>query len=362
MANNKNPWEDDAPHSNNSKTEKSPKVKNISDYKKGNNNNNFFEFEWKIKWVVFALLAIWLASGFYQIEPNEQGVVLQFGKYKTTTESGLRYHLPFPIETVIKVNQTQERSFTLGDSNSSSYGYSNSYNKTRARYNSSTGNGGSYDNFTESHMLTGDESIVDINLAVVWKIKNSKDYLFSLREPDQTVYAASQSVLREIVGQSQMMEIITGDRGKVEEDTKRELQALLDDYGSGIEITRVQLQKAEPPTQVVDAFNDVQRARNDRDRYQKEADAYYNDVVPKAEGQAIEILNSAKAYKEKVMNEASGESKRFQSIYTAYKQGRDVTATRLYMETMEDVLNKTNLTIVDPSSKGQNVLPVLQVK
>lgn len=352
MVNNKNPWEDEGSYNKSNKTERSPKVRNISDFKRGNSNNIFFEFQWKIKWVIFALFIIWLLSGFYQIEPNEQGVVLQFGAYKNTTEAGLNYHLPYPIERVMKVNQTQERSFTLGLSNNS---YS-TYN-SRSRYSSS--NSGAYDNFTESHMLTGDESIVDINLTIVWKIKDSKDYLFSLREPDQTVYVAAQSVLREIVGQSQMMEIITGDRGKVEEDTKRELQAVLDEFKSGIIITRVQLQKADPPSQVVDAFNEVQRARNDKEKYQEQALAYYNKVVPKAEGEAIQLLNSAKAYKEKVINEAIGETQRFQSIHNAYKQGREVTSSRMYIETIEEVLNNSNTTIIDPSAKGQNVLPVL---
>ncbi|MDR1694580.1 MAG: FtsH protease activity modulator HflK [Lactobacillaceae bacterium] len=362
MADNKNPWEDDTPYERPQKEGTNPKVTKISDIKR--KNNVFFEFEWKIRWLIFALAAIWLASGFYQIEPNEQGIVLRFGAYQNTTDAGLQYHLPYPIETVIKVNQTQERSFTLGVSSSNSYGssnYSGNGFPAKNRYGSAQSSG-SYDNFTESHMLTGDESIVDINLTIVWKIKNSKDYLFSLREPDQTVYVAAQSVLREIVGQSQMMEIITGDRGKVEEETKKELQSVLDEYGSGIEITRVQLQKADPPQQVVDAFNEVQRARNDKEKYQEQALAYYNNVVPKAEGQAIQMLNNAKAYKNKVVNDAIGESERYKSIYSAYKQGKDVTSTRMYFETMEEVLNKSNTVIVDPSAKGQNVLPLLQVK
>lgn len=349
MSNSKDPWDDDQSTNNKSKTENSPKVTNIKNFQK-NKNNSSFEFKWQIKWVLIAVLSLWAMSGFYQIEPNEEGVVLLFGEYKETTASGLHYHLPYPIEKVLKVNQTQERSFTLGASNNN---YDTPNNKSR--YSSS----GSYDNFTESHMLTGDESIVDINLTIVWKIKNSKDYLFSLREADQTVYVAAQSVLREIVGQSQMMEIITGDRGKVEDETKKELQTVLDDFNSGIVITRVQLQKADPPSQVVDAFNEVQRARNDKEKYQEQALAYYNNIMPKAEGEAIKLINDAKAYKEKVVSEAIGESKRFENIYNAYKQGKEVTSSRMYLEVMEEILNKSNVTVIDPAAKGQNVLPIL---
>ena len=185
-----------------------------------------------LKYALMLLAALWLASGFYQVQPSEQGVVLRFGRYVDTTDAGLHYHLPYPIEDVIKVNVTQERSINLGSAENRDY-----------RNNA----------FTESHMLTGDENIVDINLTIVWKIKDAKDYLFSMRSPDVTVSVAAQSVLREIVGQSEMQPIITGDREKVEDDTKAELQKVLDDFNSGIQIVRVKLQKADPPKQVVDA-------------------------------------------------------------------------------------------------------------
>ncbi|MDR1026184.1 MAG: FtsH protease activity modulator HflK [Lactobacillus sp.] len=294
----------------------------------------------KVKWIILGLLALWLASGFYQVQPAEQGVVLRFGAYAYTTESGLRYHLPYPIENVEKVNITAERSITLGVTNNSS----------------------DFNSFTESHMLTGDENIVDINLTVVWKIKDAKDYLFSMREPDQTVRVAAQSVLREIIGQSQMQSIITGDRGKVEDDTKEELQNLLNSFNSGIHIVRVKLQKADPPKQVVDAFNEVQRARADMERFKNEAEAYRNEILPQARGEAAQITQNAEAYKEAVIKKAQGDADRFTSVYQAYRQGREVTIKRLYLETLENVLSKSNKTIIDPSSKGQNVLPLLNVK
>ena len=175
---------------------------------------------------------IWFLSS----ATKRTGVVLRFGKYVETTDAGLHYHWPVPIEDVIKVNVTQERSINLGSAENRDY------------RNSA---------FTESHMLTGDENIVDINLTVVWKIKNAKDYLFSMRSPDETVSVAAQSVLREIVGQSEMQPIITGDRGKVEDETKDELQRVLDEFNAGVQIVRVKLQKADPPREVVDAFNAV---------------------------------------------------------------------------------------------------------
>lgn len=296
--------------------------------------DNFGDY---FKYVFLLLAAIWLASGFYQVQPSEQGVILRFGRYVDTTDAGLHYHLPYPIEDVIKVNVTQERSINLGSAENRDY-----------RNNA----------FTESHMLTGDENIVDINLTIVWKIKDAKDYLFSMRSPDATVSVAAQSVLREIVGQSEMQPIITGDRGKVEDDTKEELQRVLDEFGAGIQIVRVKLQKADPPREVVDAFNEVQRAKADMERFKNEAEAYRNEVLPKARGKAAQILQDAEAYKATMINKAQGEADRFASVYAAYKAGKEVTIKKMYLEALEDVLQKSNKIIVDPSQKG-NLLPVL---
>ncbi len=296
--------------------------------------DNFGDY---FKYAFLLLAAIWLASGFYQVQPSEQGVILRFGRYVDTTDAGLHYHLPYPIEDVIKVNVTQERSINLGSAENRDY-----------RNNA----------FTESHMLTGDENIVDINLTIVWKIKDAKDYLFSMRSPDATVSVAAQSVLREIVGQSEMQPIITGDRGKVEDDTKEELQRVLDEFGAGIQIVRVKLQKADPPREVVDAFNEVQRAKADMERFKNEAEAYRNEVLPKARGKAAQILQDAEAYKATMINKAQGEADRFASVYAAYKAGKEVTIKKMYLEALEDVLQKSNKIIVDPSQKG-NLLPVL---
>ena len=337
MAKNQGPWgnNDNAhPWGDNEETLNSPKVVDFSVLERIKKDDGF---DFKIRWALLALLVIWLLSGFYQIQPSEQGVVLRFGAYAYTTDAGLHYHLPYPIENVEKVSITQERSITIGE----------------AAYSSGS------NSFTESHMLTGDENIVDINLTVVWRIKNAKDYLFNMRSPDITVQVAAQSVLREIVGQSEMQPIITGDRGKVEDETKAELQKVLDEFGSGIEIVRVKLQKADPPKQVVDAFNEVQRAKADMERFKNEAEAYRNEILPKARGEASQRLQNAQAYKEAVVNKAKGDAERFISVYNAYKQGKEVTSKRLYLETMENVLNKSNKIILDQSAKGNNVLPLL---
>lgn len=337
MAKNQGPWgtnDNSSPWGDNEETLNNPKVVDFSILERLKNDDGF---DFKIRWAVLALIIIWLLSGFYQIQPSEQGVVLRFGAYAYTTDAGLHYHLPYPIETVDKVNITQERSITIGE-----VAYNNNANS-----------------FTESHMLTGDENIVDINLTVVWRIKNAKDYLFNMRSPDITVQVAAQSVLREIVGQSEMQPIITGDRGKVEDDTKAELQKVLDEFGSGIEIVRVKLQKADPPKQVVDAFNEVQRAKADMERFKNEAEAYRNEILPKARGEASQRLQNAQAYKEAVVNKAQGDAERFISVYNAYKQGKEVTTKRLYLETMENVLNNSNKIILDQSAKGNNVLPLL---
>ncbi len=348
MAEKDNPWETELPPEQWEPSIIASKKKRTIKIAKFPNVKNNFEFP-KIRFILAGFVFLWLVSGFYQVSPSEQGVVLRFGKYVDTTDAGLHYHLPSPIEQVIKVNVTQERSINLGVTEVSQYPNRYYNNNSSVALNS----------FTESHMLTGDENIVDINLTVVWKIKDAKDYLFNVRSPDVTVRVAAQSVLREIVGQSEMQPIITGDRGKVEEETKEELQKVLDDFGSGIVIVRVKLQKADPPKQVVDAFNEVQRAKADMERYKNEAEAYRNEVLPKAKGEAVKRIQEAEAYKQAVIDKAKGDAQRFNLVYNAYKQGKKVTAKRLYLETLEDVLSKSDTVIIDPSAKGSNVLPIL---
>lgn len=347
MSKNNGPWGNDSPWNEPENTASPGKVIDFANIKKPGG------FDFKISWIIAAVALLWLATGFYQVQPNEQGVVLRFGKYADTTDAGLHYHLPYPVEEVVKVNITQERSINLGVAEA----YTTA-NRVAIR-NGQTGNADPLKSFTESHMLTGDENIVDVNLTVVWRIKNAKDYLFSMQDPDNTVRVAAQSVLREIVGQSEMQAIITGDRGKVEDETKAELQKVMDEFGSGIEIVRVKLQKADPPKQVVDAFNEVQRAKADMERFKNEAEAYRNEILPKARGEASQLLQNAQAYKEAVVNKAQGEADRFNSVYNAYKEGKNVTARRMYLETMEDVLEKSQKIILDQGKAGNGIVPYL---
>ena len=329
-----NPWD------NSSDSPSKPKVVDfttkISKMQQSNDN-----FNGLFKIIGGVLLFLWLISGFYQVGPSEQGVVLRLGKYTETTDAGLHYHLPYPFETVYLVNISKERSINLGV-NDESFGNS----------------GG----LSESHMLTGDENIVDINLTVVWNIKDARDFLFRTRTPDLTVKVAAQSVLREIIGQSKMEDVITGDRAKIENDTLKELQGLLDKFQTGVNIVRVKLQKADPPKQVVDAFNEVQRAKTDAERFKNEAEAYANEVLPKAEGEAIKRKQEAEAYRAAVISKAEGEAQRFSSVYDAYKTGKLVTSKRLYLETMEDILKKSKKVIMEPGQKSSNMMPILPLK
>lgn len=336
--NNINPWDT----SDDTSSQKANVVDFTAKIAKMQNSKDNFDGFYKI--ILGALLFLWLVSGFYQVQPSEQGVVLRLGKYVDTTDAGLHYHLPYPFETVYIVDVSKERSINLGVAESE-YGTRNSVNT-----------------LTESHMLTGDENIVDINLTVVWNIKEAKDYLFKTRTPESTVKVAAQSVLREIIGQSKMEDIITGDRDKIENDTKKELQGLLDGFQTGVNIVRVKLQKADPPKQVVDAFNEVQRAKTDAERFKNEAEAYANEVLPKAEGEAIKRTQEAEAYKQAVISKAEGEAKRFSSVYEAYKTGRIVTAKRLYLEAMEDVLKKSKTVIMEPGAKSSNMMPIVPLK
>lgn len=331
-----NPWD-----STESSTSKPRVVDFTAKITKMQNNKDNFDGIYKL--IIGIILFLWLISGFYQVQPSEQGIVLRLGKYVETTDAGLHYHLPYPFEKVFIVDITKERSINLGVNE-------NSFREA------------STNALTESHMLTGDENIVDINLTVVWNIKDAKDYLFKTRTPDSTVKVAAQSVLREIIGQSKMEDVITGDRNKIENDTKKELQTLLDNFKTGVNIVRVKLQKADPPKQVVDAFNEVQRAKTDAERFKNEAEAYANEVLPKAEGEAIKRKQEAEAYREAVINKAQGEAQRFTSIYDAYKTGKIVTSKRLYLETMEDVLKKSKKVIMEPGQKSSNMMPILPLK
>jgi len=289
------------------------------------------------------LLIIWTLSGLYRVLPDEQGVVLRFGKFVKTTQPGLNYHLPFPIEGVLTPKVTKVNRMDIG---------------FRSERDSGFGSSGVADVPEESLMLTGDENIVNIDFSVFWVIKDAGHFLFKIQDPATTVKAAAETAMREVIAKSKLQSILTEGRSKIENETQDIAQGLLDEYESGIQITQVQTQKADPPDQVIDAFRDVQAARADMERAKNEAQAYANDVIPRARGEAAKILQEAEAYKKQVVAVAEGEASRFISIYNEYALAKEVTQERMYLETMEKVLADIDKVIIDKNA-GSGVVPYL---
>lgn len=293
-------------------------------------------------WIVVVILALWGLTGFYQVQPEEQGVVLRFGRYAYTTAPGLHYHLPYPIEQALTPNVARENRLEIG---------------FRSLAERRFGRQSMREMNNENIALTGDENIVEINFTVTWKVKNAGDFLFNVRNPEATVRVAAESAMREAIGVTPIMKIIADDRKGVQESAQKTLQRLLDEYKTGIAVTSVQLTKADAPTQVIDAFNDVQRAKADKERLANEAEAYRNDVLPKARGEASRLISDAEAYKAQVIDNATGDSERFKAVLNEYRRAKDVVAARLYLETMEQVYGKTNKVVVSPSASS--VVPYL---
>ena len=286
---------------------------------------------------------IWLASGLYRVLPDEQGVVLRFGKFVKTTQPGLNYHIPIPIESVQTPKVTKVNRMDIGFRSERDTGFTS---------------GGVADVPEESLMLTGDENIVNIDFSVFWVIKDAGKFLFKIQDPQGTVKAAAETAMREVIAKSKIQPILTEGRAKIEIETQEIIQSILDEYNSGIQVTQVQTQKADPPDQVIDAFRDVQAARADMERSKNEAEAYANDVIPRARGEAQKILQAAEAYKKEVVAKAEGEASRFVSIYNEYAKAKQVTQERMYLETMEKVLADIDKVIIDKNS-GSGVVPYL---
>ena len=300
--------------------------------------------------IIFGLIilsVIWALSGLYRVLPDEQGVVLRFGKFINTTQPGLNYHFPYPIESVLTPKVTKVNRMDIGFRSARDTGFSQG--------------GGVADVPEESLMLTGDENIVNIDFSVFWVIKDAGNFLFKIQDPEGTVKAAAETAMREVMARSNIQPILTEGRSKIEVDTQEIIQSILDEYNSGIEITQVQTQKADPPDQVIDAFRDVQAARADMERSKNEAEAYANDVIPRARGEAAKILQAAEAYKKEVVAKAEGEASRFLSIYSEYAKAKKVTQERMYLETMEQVLADINKIIIDKDS-GSGVVPYLPLQ
>ena len=296
--------------------------------------------------IVGGIFLLWLFSGVYKVAPDEQGVQLLFGDWDgTITESGLHWWFPGPIGEVQTPKVTVINRVNIGFRDSSDLGGRTSQANDVSK---------------ESLMLTGDQNIADVDFTVQWRISNAGEYLFNIRDPEATVKLVAESVMREVVGQTKLDDLITTAREQVQSQSKILLQQTLDDYGAGIGIERIQLQLTSPPPTVIDAFNDVQRARQDKERLQNEAEAYSNRIVPTARGEAASVIEEATAYKERVIKEAQGEGARFTEIYQSYLVAPDVTRRRLYIETLRDVLRGANKVILDEGAGGgQGVVPYL---
>src|SRR6201988_1372771 len=297
--------------------------------------------------ILLVIIAIWLLSGFFRVQSEELGVVLRFGKHVRTVQPGLNYHLPYPIETVLLPKALRVSTISIGMT----------LIDDPARRGRTM-----RDVPEESLMLTGDENIVDVDFTVLWRIKPDGvgDYLFNIQNPEGTVKAVAESAMREVIGRSQIQPILTGARTTTEANVQDLMQKTLDSYGSGIQITQVQMQKVDPPQQVIDAFRDVQAARADAERAQNEAQTYANQVVPTARGNAARIEQAADAYKEQPVAEATGQASRFLQVYEQYKKAPDIPRERLYIETMERILQGSDKIILDAAQNSSaGIVPVL---
>jgi membrane protease subunit HflK len=299
----------------------------------------------KAAWLLIGvgIIIAWLFTGLYRVQTNEQGVVLRFGQWVQTTEPGLNWHLPWPIETALTPSVTSVQQIDIGFV---------AAGNDRAR-------SARRDIEEESLMLTGDQNIIDIDFTVQWKIADAGQYLFNIRDPEATVKIAAESAMREIIGRTDIQPALTEARGTVESEARILLQATLDEYEAGIEITELALQDVQPPRAVIDAFNDVLRAQQDRDRARNEADRYRNDILPRARGEALRTVQEAEAYKEQLENQAEGEAQRFLSVFRAYQQNPDVTRQRMYLETMQDVISNTDKVILDNQGGSGGAIPYL---
>ncbi len=316
------------------------KVSNLFGKKGGGNNSspsNRKDFDVPVLPIAAVIVAIWMATGFYIVDQGSLGVVQTFGKYNETTETGPRWHWPYPFESVTVVNMEQVRRLEVG-------------------YRSNgEGVGGKTKQPKEALMLTEDENIIDLQFAVQYNLKNAKDYLFNNRGTDAAVMSSAETAIREVVGKNKLDDLLQ----KGLADTSERMQAILDGYNTGVKITSVSLQSAQPPVQVQEAFEDVNRANQDYQRFINEGQAYANDVIPKARGSASRLSAEAAGYQLKVENEAKGNASRFEQILTQYTKAPEVTRQRLYLDAQEQIMSNTSKVIVDqPGGNSLLYLPL----
>jgi modulator of FtsH protease HflK len=281
-----------------------------------------------IKLLGLLVIILYLATGIYIVQPDEQGVIRRFGKFARMDSSGLHYHLPYPFESAVTPSVTEVKRIEIG------------FRTVRSGYT---------DVSEEALMLTGDENIVSAESIVQYRIKNAADYLFNIIEPEQTVKNAAEAALRQVVGSRKIDDALTEGKYEIQEETKLLIQELLDSYQSGIVVIAVQLQDVNPPEEVSAAFKDVASAKEDKSKFINEAEGYYNDVIPDARGEAVEITKKAEGYKIERIRKAEGDVAKFNQILKEYQKGKEVTKYRLYIETMESILPGMNKFIMENS-------------
>lgn len=346
-----NPWGDDeakpkakqAPKANGFSNEKNTDIEDLMRKYKGS-FNNFNNFSGKSFFLFIpAIILLWLLTGFYTVQPDEQALILRFGKYDRTSGPGLHYHMPAPVEKLLKVKVTKINSVTVG------------YRALGSDISPRT---------EESLMLTGDENIVDINFEVQWRVKDAYSYLFNVRDnisQNSTVKTSAESAMRAVIGKTDIAVALAEGRSGIEEESKDLLQEILDDYNFGVEVVRLQLLKVDPPAQVIDAFKDVQTAKLEKEKIINQAQSFRNDIIPKARGDAQKIIEEAMAYKSEVVEEAKGRSQRFLKLYREYSKAKDVTRKRIYIDTMKEVFSKANVTVMDGKSTNTGVMPYMPI-
>jgi len=284
---------------------------------------------WKL--ILPIIILLWIASGFYIVEPDEVGVVKQFGQFNRITTAGPNYHVPYPVESVMTPKVTQIRRIEFGFRSAG-----------RARTQTFQ-QGVSREVPEEALMLTGDENIVSVQFIVQYLIKDAEQYLFNVFDPTKTIVHAGEAAMREVIGKGKIDDALTTGKQEIQAQTRDLMQRILDSYETGISIVAVQMQNVHPPEQVVDAFKDVASAREDKSRFINEAEAYQRDILPKARGEAARITNAAQAYKESKVRKAEGDASRFLSVLTEYNKAKDITRQRLYLEAMEAILGNPEI-------------------
>lgn len=332
---NKSPWDDSEP------------TKNIFT-KARNSQFNFNDFKFNLNnkiavGVLLCLAIFWLASGVYEIKEGEEAAVMRFGSFVRKGTPGLNYHMPMPFEAVIIEKINQSRRIEIG----------------YRSYSGSTRSGGddSRPNASESTMLTGDENIIELNCDVMWHISDLEKYIFNVVGPEDAVKMAAESAIREIIGKTPISSVLSSQKQEITDKIEELTQKILDQYAAGVIVEQVQLLKAEPPSEVIDAYRDVQTSKADKEREINQAQSYNNDILPKARGEAARVIQEAEGYKQEVISKANGDSKRFTAVYKQYISSKQLTKDRLYLETVEEVLKDANKTIIE----SLNILPHMAI-